>query len=1326
MRVSTVDQHPETQLLDLRQMAAQRGLEITQEYVDRISGVKAKRPGLDQMMTDALGRLIYVCEVTGQTQQGNSNNTPASCGSSPTFDISATGFLTTYGYDASNSNGPLESLTSVIQGGVNRSFIYDSLGELQSASNPESGTTLYTTYDNDGNLKSKTDAKGIVTTYGYDNLNRLLSKSYSDGTTPSACFQYDQSTSTRGIGRLTTEWTQTGACPSAPPSSGVLTQRTFAAYDPLGRVTADEQCALIGNCTGGNPYTLTFAYDLAGDVTSFNNGLSGSSALSFTGQYNSAGRLSTVNGSASPGGQSTPLFMATGYTPAGALSSAQIGVGANDSGIAFRRDYNSRLLPIDEVDTVGQTPGSATVQLTGSEQTYAYSNGAITFSGTEQCSGGTCDGGLFLVTIGGDAPIQINYGQNSTPANLASNLASDLNCQYYAVQALAVGNTVYFQSCAAGTDMEYSISATPDGHSSSFSQYSFTVSTSGPAMTPILTATTDSNAVTFSGTEQNGQTGYYLVFVKNSSGATVATGSASWGTGSTSSSIASALAASFSPCSAYGNPVGATAVGPTTYLTPCQSGTNYTLQIQLGYYSSGSGPDFTAGGSTAQPATVVFSGAEQGGQTGTLLVFEYLGNNPPNIYGVNWSSTSTPSTLAASLVSSLGTCSSNGNNMVGLASGATVYMIPCQTNQTYSVSAQFAGCSCGPGQSADFSLVATNAGPSLPGVPGAIFDAGTATLTVNGTQIATATYGSGSTSANIASALVSSGANNGLVTLSANGANLTITGIGDGTITDYSYQLNISSSNSTVFTNPSFAGSPGSGSLAGATNAPLYNWAISSYAPNGDVLAMTDSVMGTWSYTYDDFNRLTNGAATAGVDNTLSLSWTYDRYGNRWAQNASGSGNISAVQPQLSFGNSNQVSGWSYDDAGNLLNDGRNSYTYDAEGRIITLNGAPTYVYDAEGRRVAKYSGGTISASYLIDLAGNQVTELNGSSTWMHSNVWAPGGRLIATYEGPGEPHPNTYHFHLTDWLGTQRMQTTAAGNNEEICYSYPFGDGLTCTGSDATEHHFTSKMRDTESGLDYFGARYLSSDLGRFMTPDWAAAPTAVPYATFGNPQTLNLYDYVENNPNTGIDMDGHYDNSAAVNGAVDGAWGQFDNPPDQSGKAQTANSNNPAGANPSTATPATPPAAAKPKAPDPEAEVAAEVYGEKTDATSDEAKAIASVIKNRADSGDKQYVEKGKIVNVDNVVSDKQQLQASGGKNYNDFLNGASTVSKTERSTVQNAVHDVFTTGTTTKATFFIANQGGTAPTTAQVKNLGNVSPASPATVGGVYLYVVKPTGP
>jgi DNA invertase Pin-like site-specific DNA recombinase len=53
MRVSTSDQHPETQLHDLRQMAAQRGYTIQHEYTDVISGAKAKRPGLDQLLADA-------------------------------------------------------------------------------------------------------------------------------------------------------------------------------------------------------------------------------------------------------------------------------------------------------------------------------------------------------------------------------------------------------------------------------------------------------------------------------------------------------------------------------------------------------------------------------------------------------------------------------------------------------------------------------------------------------------------------------------------------------------------------------------------------------------------------------------------------------------------------------------------------------------------------------------------------------------------------------------------------------------------------------------------------------------------------------------------------------------------------------------------------------------------------------------------------------------------------------------------------------------------------------------------------------------------------
>ncbi|MDR3411120.1 MAG: RHS repeat-associated core domain-containing protein, partial [Formivibrio sp.] len=69
----------------------------------------------------------------------------------------------------------------------------------------------------------------------------------------------------------------------------------------------------------------------------------------------------------------------------------------------------------------------------------------------------------------------------------------------------------------------------------------------------------------------------------------------------------------------------------------------------------------------------------------------------------------------------------------------------------------------------------------------------------------------------------------------------------------------------------------------------------------------------------------------------------------------------------------------------------------------------------------------------------------------------------------------------------------------------------------------FTGKERDTESGNDYFGARYYSSSMGRFLSPDWSAKVEPVPYSKLDDPQSLNLYAYVENNPLDKVDVDGH-----------------------------------------------------------------------------------------------------------------------------------------------------------------------------------------------------------
>jgi RHS repeat-associated protein len=174
------------------------------------------------------------------------------------------------------------------------------------------------------------------------------------------------------------------------------------------------------------------------------------------------------------------------------------------------------------------------------------------------------------------------------------------------------------------------------------------------------------------------------------------------------------------------------------------------------------------------------------------------------------------------------------------------------------------------------------------------------------------------------------------------------------------------------------------------------------------------------------------------------------------------------------------------------------------------------------------------NTSWALGQGGEQVAEFSVSgstSTWKHSNVYA-GGKLLGTYDGKG------LHFYLDDWLGTRRIQTNALGQLELTCQSLPYGNGENCiatalsTAEDPTEQHFTGKERDAESGNDYFEARYYSSAAGRFLSPDWSAKEEPVPYARLDNPQTLNLYAYLSNNPLAGIDADGHGPNDQPCGG--------------------------------------------------------------------------------------------------------------------------------------------------------------------------------------------------
>ena len=84
----------------------------------------------------------------------------------------------------------------------------------------------------------------------------------------------------------------------------------------------------------------------------------------------------------------------------------------------------------------------------------------------------------------------------------------------------------------------------------------------------------------------------------------------------------------------------------------------------------------------------------------------------------------------------------------------------------------------------------------------------------------------------------------------------------------------------------------------------------------------------------------------------------------------------------------------------------------------------------------------------------------------------------------------------------------------------------------DTNEQHFTGKTHDQESGNDYFGARYYAENMGRWLSPDWSAKVEPVPYSKLDNPQTLNLYAYVGNNPLSRVDPTGHADIAAECKG--------------------------------------------------------------------------------------------------------------------------------------------------------------------------------------------------
>ena len=987
--------------------------------------------------TDGLGRLTDVCEISS-TPLGN-DASPSACN----LNIAGTGYLAHYTYDL------LGNLLTVNQHGQSRAFNYDALSRLQCASNPEnttaycpatpsatwvSGTTGYTYPSPSTNPAiacapdptvpcTRTDARGVVTTYSYDDMSRLVSKSYgttSGSTTQgsisdlSSCYQYDVAvtgfsgvTDTNPLGQLTAEWEQSGTCPSSSVTaipSGASSIRLRYNHDAMGRVGSDYQCAFAAACTSTAVGGFTYSYNLLGNLVQSNNGIqagtvsatqvgenyTGSTSPSVTWKttYDIADNIQQAYVQDQPGTSVWPnssvgaafltdpvLLNPTSYDPFGHMTAAQLGIthAGTTPALTINRQYDVRSRINYELDYGTNASSSPTNSI-----------GTITISGTEQPP----------------AYPKSSYATGSVSVNGTE--------QYYNADP----NYCQSQSCEV-----------PDAGS-------ITITINGVAV------------------------------------------SVGYGQPSTVSSLATAMATQIN---ASGVAATAAASGSTVLLT----------------------------------ATI----PETGGNSITLSAS---------------SATSNPNDFPSPSFS-LG------------ASGSTL-----------------------------------SGGKNAPQV----YDSGTVSATINGTT-ASVSYGQSSTPQSIASMLGTAlqSLDGSFLSAKTDGDVEVLVSSSSGTSTDWPISTSVAYDN-TDFSSPSFM-AISSPSMSNGTAANLvyyYFVPTGGYAPNGNILVHSDMVMGDWYFGYDNVDRLISAAPDATAPsqylspNPYSCwSWQYDSYGNRTQEAYAKSPCPGTPTPQTSVSVSTAnnhilpASGFVYDSAGNTLFDGWNEYWYDAEGRECAAQNkriggqqAFQYMYDPEGGRIAKMglasppaayqiiSSGLASSPtcsqatktgwsnwYLVGEGGEQVTELNTSSgrmAWAHTNVWSRG-KLMATYDLKG------IHYGLADPLGTKRVQVNATGQVDENCTSLPFGNDVNnpisaqCsapvnglqTNDDATEHHFTDKERDAESGNDYFEARYYSSAMGRFLSPDWTAQEEPVPYASLDDPQTLNLYAYVRNNPLTSVDSDGH-----------------------------------------------------------------------------------------------------------------------------------------------------------------------------------------------------------
>jgi len=282
---------------------------------------------------------------------------------------------------------------------------------------------------------------------------------------------------------------------------------------------------------------------------------------------------------------------------------------------------------------------------------------------------------------------------------------------------------------------------------------------------------------------------------------------------------------------------------------------------------------------------------------------------------------------------------------------------------------------------------------------------------------------------------------------------------------------------------------------------------------SGTINSTTESA----AYTYDNLGRLVSSNQTSD-GTSAQRRFAYDRWGNRtgvWDA-VSGGNQIQSVVLQQSGGvptnqlqsvtTSGVMKNYSYDAAGNVTNDGVHTYQYDAENRMVSVDGGATaqYSYDQNNRRIKKVIGSAIT--HCVWEVSQVIAEHDGNTGGVIVDYVYFGSQMIAKVSGGA-----TQYF-LGDPLSA-RLALDPIGNVLGRQGHLPFGEDFGESGSQE-KHHFTTYERDGETSTDYSVNRQYSQGVGRFNRPDPESES-----CNYRTPKSLNRYAYVKDDPINRVD---------------------------------------------------------------------------------------------------------------------------------------------------------------------------------------------------------------